>query len=81
MAKADKTIAGMRTNPQGWTIADVERVCAEVGLVCKPPKRGSHYKISHPALPEILTVPFKRPIKPVYIRELLRMIERLEKAK
>jgi len=81
MTKADKTIAGMRANPQGWTIADVERACSQVGLACKPPKRGSHYKISHPALPEILTVPFKRPIKPVYIRELLRMIDRLEKTK
>lgn len=81
MARADKTIAGMRANPQGWTLADVERVCAYVGLTCTAPKRGSHYKISHPALPEILTVPFKRPIKPVYIRELLRMIDQLEKAK
>ena len=81
MAKVDKTIAGMRANPQGWTVADVERVCAHAGLKCSAPKRGSHYKVSHPALPEILTVPFKRPIKPVYIRELLRMIERLESTK
>ena len=78
MAKADKTLTRMRANLQGWTIADVERVCAHAGLACKAPKRGSHYKISHPDLPEILTVPFKRPIKPVYIRELLRMIGQLE---
>ena len=78
MAKGDKTIADMRANPAGWSIADVERVCSHVGLTCKAPRRGSHYKVSHPALAEILTVPFKRPIKPVYIRELLRMIERLE---
>lgn len=81
MAKADKTIAGMRANPQGWTLTDVERVCAHAGLTCSAPKRGSHYKVSHPAIPEILTVPFKRPIKPVYIRELLRMIDQLENAK
>jgi predicted RNA binding protein YcfA (HicA-like mRNA interferase family) len=81
VTKAGKTVAGMRSNPQGWTIADVERVCAHLGLACTPPKRGSHYKISHPELPEILTVPFKRPIKPVYVRELLRMIERLEQKK
>lgn len=78
MAKADKTLAAMRSNPQGWTIADVERVCALIGLKCSAPKRGSHYKVSRPDLAEILTVPFKRPIKPVYIRELLRMIDRLE---
>jgi predicted RNA binding protein YcfA (HicA-like mRNA interferase family) len=78
VAKAAKTLAAMRSNPQGWAIADVERVCAHVGLKCSAPRRGSHYKVSHPDLAEILTVPFKRPIKPVYIRELLRMIERLE---
>jgi len=42
MAKADKIIAGMRANPQGWTIVDVERACSHAGFTCKPPKRGSH---------------------------------------
>lgn len=37
--------------------------------------RESHYKISHPSRREILTVPFRRPIKPVYIRRLVRFIE------
>ena len=75
MTQADKLLAAMRANPRGWRISDVERVCREAGLKCSPPKSGSHYKISHPKLAEILTVPFKRPIKPVYVRALIRMID------
>lgn len=63
----------MRRNPQGdWTINDIERVCAEHGVSCKPPTGGgSHYKVAHPRIRHIQTIPFKRPIKPVYIRRLV----------
>jgi hypothetical protein len=40
-----------------------------------PPKGGSHYKIVRPGHPVILTIPYKRPIKPVYIRALVRLID------
>jgi hypothetical protein len=67
----------MRRNPAGdWSIRDVEAVCKAHGIRCTPPSGGgSHYKVSHPGQREILTVPFRRPIKPVYIRKLVRFIE------
>lgn len=69
----------MRNNPRAdWKIGDVEAVCREYGVECKPSKSGSsHYKVKHPAAPEILTVPFKRPIKPVYIRKLVAFIDQV----
>jgi len=69
----------MKRNPAGdWSIQDVERVCRENGVSCRSPTGGgSHYKVSHPSQREILTVPFRRPIKPVYIRMLTRFIERV----
>jgi hypothetical protein len=69
----------MRTNPRGdWTIADVEAVCREYGIECRPSRSGSsHYQVKHPAIREILTVPFKRPIKSVYIRKLVDMVEQV----
>jgi hypothetical protein len=74
---AEDILEQMRRNPQGdWTIKDVERVCAEHGVSCKAPTGGgSHYKISHPGMQHIQTIPFKRPIKPVYIRMLVRFLE------
>ena len=67
----------MRSNPAGdWKIADVEAICREHGVRCTAPSGGgSHYKVSHPSRRDILTVPSRRPIKPVYIRRLVRFIE------
>jgi hypothetical protein len=67
----------MRRNPAGdWTIRDVETVCRQFGILCAPPRGGgSHYKIGHPGMAEKLTIPFKRPIKPVYIRQLVAFVE------
>ena len=67
----------MRRNPAAdWTINDVATVCAQHGVRCTLPSGGgSHYKISHPSQREILTVPRARPVKPVYIRRLVRFIE------
>jgi hypothetical protein len=73
----------MKRNPQGnWTIKDVERVCADHGVSCTPPRGGgTHYKVSHKRIDHIQTVPFKRPIKPVYIRRLVVFIEAVRKLK
>ena len=75
MSKADKLWHRMRANPAGdWTIQDVERVCKAMGWACLPPSGGgSHWKVSVPGCGAILTIPAKRPIKPVYIRKLLEL--------
>ena len=67
----------MQANPAGdWGINDVEAVCREYGIRCTPPTGGgSHYKVSHPSRRDILTIPSRRPVKPVYIRKLVRFIE------
>ena len=72
-----KRLEQMRRNPlSDWTIRDVETVCREHGVACSPSRSGSsHYKVTHPAVAEILTVPFKRPIKAVYIRKLVAFID------
>jgi hypothetical protein len=69
-------LEAMRRNPQGnWTINDVEKLCAQNGVTCAAPRGGgSHYKVSHPRMVHILTIPSKRPIKPVYIRALVGFI-------
>lgn len=72
---ADDLLARMRANPLDWRIDDIIRVCRAEGLACTPPRKGSHYKVKHERLVDILTIPAHRPIKPVYIRELVRMID------
>jgi hypothetical protein len=66
----------MRSNPAGaWTIRDVETVCRQQGLLFRPGKGTSHCYVKWPGAREILTIPARRPIKPVYIRKLVRYIE------
>jgi hypothetical protein len=66
----------MRRNPAGnWHMRDVEALCREFGLLFRPGKGTSHAHAKHPAAREILTIPARRPIKPVYIRKLVRYIE------
>jgi hypothetical protein len=77
MSKANKRLEAMRGNAAGdWRIADVELVCRAFGVDCTPPSGGgSHYTVSHPDMAAILTVPARRPIKPVYIRKLVSYID------
>ena len=72
-----KRLEAMSQNPRGnWSMADVAALCREFSILCSPPKGGgSHYKIAHPAMAAKLTIPFKRPIKPVYIRKLVAFVE------
>jgi hypothetical protein len=72
MAKKKPLLEEMRSNPRGdWTIKDIERLCADIGLACQPPRSGSHFKVISERLADILTIPAHRPIKPVYIRLLV----------
>jgi hypothetical protein len=66
----------MRQNPAGdWTMQDVITLCRQYGVRCSSPTGGgSHYKVSHPRQRHILTIPYRKPIKPVYIRALVRLV-------
>lgn len=71
-----KTIERMRANPKAdWQIGDVEKACREVGVVCMKPSGGSHFKIGNPGGGRRLTIPARRPIKPVYITLLVRFLD------
>ena len=77
MTKADKLLEQMRRNPAGdWTIKDIQRLCERLGWECLPPSGGgSHWKVAVPGSDTILTIPAKRPIKPVYIRKLMEFVK------
>jgi hypothetical protein len=78
VTRADKLLSQMTAKPEGdWRIKHVQTVCKAYGLTCSAPKRGDHYKVSHPRQPEIVTVPAQRPIKPIYIKQLVALVRRV----
>lgn len=67
----------MRNSPAAdWTMKDVETLCKQVGMTCKPPTRGTHHKVTATGIPFILTIPYNRPIKACYIRQLVQLAGR-----
>ncbi len=74
MARADKTLDAMRANPRDWRIGQLESVAAAFGVNCRKPG-GSHVVFEHPAVIEALSVPARRPIKPIYVQRFVRLIE------
>lgn len=76
MAPKVPLLEQMRRNPQGgWGIADVQRLCDEHGIDLMKPTRDSHYKAASPYLAAHQSVPYKRPIKPIYIKALVAMVD------
>jgi hypothetical protein len=56
VARAERTLDRMRSNPRDWRIATLESVAGAHGLNIRKPG-GSHVTFEHPAVAEALSVP------------------------
>jgi len=71
-----KALQKMRKNPTGWRIEELQAVAQENFVMWRRPGRGgSHVIFSAPGVREIVSVPAKRPIKAVYIKKFLALID------
>jgi hypothetical protein len=74
VARADRTLDRMRSKPRDWRIATPESIAGAHGVNIRKPG-GRHAIFEHPAVAEVLSVPVRRPIKPVYVRRFVALIE------
>jgi hypothetical protein len=73
---AGKILEKMRNNRVGWHIEELQTVAEENGVEWRRPGRGgSHVIFSAPGVREIVSVPARRPIKPIYIKQFLALID------
>lgn len=73
MSEGQKRLEATRRNPQGdGRIEDVKVVCRAYGISFTPP--------NHPSQEAILTVPFARPIKAVYKRKPVKLVDAVQGA-
>lgn len=71
-----KALQKMRKNPMGWRIEELQAVAEENSVEWRRPGRGgSHVIFTAPAVREIVSVPAKRPIKPVYVKQFVALID------
>ena len=73
---AGKLLQAMRKNPVGWRVEELQAVAKERQVEWRRPGRGgSHVIFSVTGVREIVSVPAKRPIKLVYIKQLLALVD------
>lgn len=75
MSTFEKLLERMRRNPYGdWTMDNLMTVARRVGIEVRNCD-GSHHVFSCPGIDEDVTVPYRRPIKPVYIRKFVALVD------
>jgi hypothetical protein len=72
----------MRDGQSGWRIEEVISVAEANGVAWRRPGRGgSHVIFSATGVCEIVSIPDKRPIKPIYIRTFIALIDAVKEVK
>lgn len=74
MNRRTKLLESMRNNLRDWRIEDLLSVAAQFGIECRN-HGGTHHIFSHPGVESDVSVPAHRPIKPVYIRHFLSLVD------
>lgn len=67
----------MKTNPKDWRIEQLETIAKQYNI-CVRKTGGSHVVFDHPDWVELLCVPAHRPIKPIYVKKFIALVESLE---
>jgi hypothetical protein len=77
MNTAAKLLSSMRQNPNDWTLPKLLTVAKRHGLEVRS-NGGNHHVFSHPSVKDPLSVPAHRPIKAIYIRRFVALIEQIQ---
>ena len=76
VTKAAKLLGRMRRNPRDWRIGDLESLASRHGLEVRKPG-GSHAVFFHRTTGRQLSVPAKRPVKPVYVEAFIALLDEI----
>lgn len=74
MPRGEKLFDSMKANPKAdWTPGNVKTVARAYGLTVR--QRGTSHAVLTNASGQHLTIPMHKPIKPIYIKRLIALIE------
>ena len=77
MVATSKLLHSMRQNPQDWAMAKLLTVAKQYGLEVRS-TGGSHHVFSHPSVKDPLSVPAHRPIKAIYIKRFVALVDQIK---
>ena len=69
----------LRRNPKNWHIEDLQAVADHFGIAWRH-QGASHVTFRHPNATKV-TIPARRPIKPVYVRQFLALVDQISREK
>lgn len=75
MSTHEKLLARMRNNPLDWRIDDLKSIANRLGIDWRN-DGGSHHVFSYPGVDDDVCIPAHRPIKPVYVRLFLTLVDK-----
>ena len=76
MTYADKRLEKMRGNRNDWRIEDLQAIANSLGIEHK--STGGSHVVFRCAQCCHVTVPAKRPIKPIYIKQFIALVDRIK---
>lgn len=77
MNTATKLLTAMRQNPNDWTMAKLLTVGKQYSMEVRS-TGGSHYVFSHTMVKDPLSIPAHRPIKAIYIKRFVALIDQIQ---
>jgi len=77
MNTATKLLSAMRQNPNDWAMAKLLTVAKQCGMEVRS-TGGSQHVFSHPTARDPLSVPAHRPIKAIYIKRFVALIDQIQ---
>ncbi len=79
MTKRDKLRRRIQQNPKNVSFRNLQLLLEAYGFELKR-TRGSHHSFVGQVKGQsvLLTVPFRRPLQPIYVRQALALIEQIE---
>ena len=80
MNKRAKLLEAMHNNARDLRIEDLLTIAHQLGIECRN-SGGSHHVFGYPGVENDVTVPAHRPIKPVYIRQFLLLVDSVKELK
>ncbi len=78
MSKRKKRLERLRQNPNNVSLDGLRRVLEDYGFEYRQTV-GSHYTFTYILEGEtrLFTVPFRRPVKPVYVKRAIKLIDQI----
>jgi len=79
LTKISKIYAQIINNPKNVKFEIIDKLLRQHGFNCRKPSGGSsHYNYYHHELQDILTIPYARPIKAIYVKQAIAAIQKLK---